>query len=150
MKVHTKMRIPTPVRICFASEASYQKNTKVRSKSKTCPETYKANTLFERKREGEEEIHDRIEAVYQPFVTASRLIIHLNLLLKNEENRLGGVACPELCSEWMGEKILLCTLFICFQGTNYYKLEMGRRDDTGVDVRHIEGEEHVQELQEEE
>jgi hypothetical protein len=83
-------------------------------------------------------------------MTTSRLIVHLNLLLKNEENRLGRVACPELSSEWMGKKILLCTLFICFQGTNYYKLEMGWRDDTGVDLRHIERDEYVQELQEEE
>ncbi len=78
----------------------------------------------------------------------SRLIVHLNLLLKHEENSTGRVAVPELIGEWMGKKILLRTHFVCFQGTDDYQLEMGGRANTGVNVGHIEGEEYVRELEE--
>jgi hypothetical protein len=47
----------------------------------------------------------------------------------------------------MGKKIIFCTLFISFQGTNDYWLEMRGRDDAGVNVGHIEREEYVREPQ---
>ena len=116
----TKRRIPTPVRIDFASGIFCQINMKARSLSNPCPETYKANAIFERPREGVEEINGGVETVCQPFVTTLRLIVHLNLLFKHEENSIGRVAGPELSGEWVGIKILFCTFFVSFQGTNDY------------------------------
>jgi hypothetical protein len=71
-------------------------------------------------------------------VTISKLIVDLDLMLKHEKNSTGRVAGPELSGEWMGKEILLCTSFICFQGMNDYQLEMGGRDDSGVNVRHVD------------
>jgi hypothetical protein len=56
--------------------------------------------------------------VCQPFVTTSRLIVHLNLPLKHEKNSIGRVAGPELIGEWMSKQIFLCMILICIQGTN--------------------------------
>jgi hypothetical protein len=40
----------------------------------------------------------------------------LYLLVKDGENCGGRIAVLELACEWMGKKVLLCALFVCFQG----------------------------------
>jgi hypothetical protein len=55
------------------------------------------------------------------------LIDFLDLLLKHEENGTWRVAGLELFGERMGKKILLCTLFIYFQGIVDYRIEAGGR-----------------------
>jgi hypothetical protein len=48
------------------------------------------------------------------------------LLLKDVENAARRVAVLELGSEWVGEKIILCAVFVRFQGIIEDKLEVGR------------------------
>ena len=50
------------------------------------------------------------------FISALRLIELLDLVLKESENAVSRIAAFELVSERVREKILLCTLFVCFQG----------------------------------
>jgi hypothetical protein len=45
--------------------------------------------------------------------------------VKDSENCAGRVAFLELGSEWMGKKIILCALFVCFQGIIEDELEIG-------------------------
>jgi len=60
--------------------------------------------------------------------------------LKQEENFTWRVAGLELFGERMGKKVLLCTVFIFFQGIVDYQLEAGGRargrGSRGVDVGH--------------
>ena len=49
----------------------------------------------------------------------------LYLLLKHDENRAGRLAGLELDCEWMGKKVFLCLLFVCFQGIIENKLKVG-------------------------
>jgi hypothetical protein len=61
------------------------------------------------------------------------------LLVKDGENCGGRVAVLELGGEWMGKKILLSALFVCFQGIVEDELEIGGQGSgcgNGVRVRH--------------
>jgi hypothetical protein len=60
------------------------------------------------------------------------------LLLKDVENAARRVAALELGSEWVGEKILPCAFFVCFQGIIEDKLEVGRCGSR-VSMRHKGG-----------
>jgi hypothetical protein len=59
------------------------------------------------------------------------------LLLKDVENAARRVAALELGSEWVGEKVLLCSLFVGFQGVIENKLKVGGWGGSSVSVRHI-------------
>ncbi len=64
------------------------------------------------------------------------------MLVKDSENCAGRVAVLELGGEWMGKKIVLCALFVCFQGIidDELEIEGGRVDGgSGVRVRHKGG-----------
>jgi len=61
--------------------------------------------------------------------------------LKHEENGSWRVAGLELFGERMGKKILLCTLFICFQGIIDYQTEARGRGGGAVSARHKFGRE---------
>jgi len=64
------------------------------------------------------------------------------LLVKDSENCAGRVAVLELGGEWMGKKIFLCALFVCFQSIVEDELKIGGRDgggSSGVRVRHKGG-----------
>jgi hypothetical protein len=59
--------------------------------------------------------------------------------VEDGENCAGRIAFLELSGEWMGKKILLCALFVCFQGIIENELESGGRGGgggSGVRVRH--------------
>ena len=65
------------------------------------------------------------------------MIEFLDLLLKDIENAAGRVAGFEPVSEWVGENIVLCALFVCLQGITENQLEVGRRASvSSVTVRH--------------
>jgi hypothetical protein len=72
------------------------------------------------------DLHSWIQPPRPPFISALRLIELLHLPLKDVENAAGRVAALELGSEWVGEKIVLCALFVRFQGVIENKLEVGR------------------------
>jgi hypothetical protein len=55
------------------------------------------------------------------------LIDFLDLLLKYVENGTWGVAGLDLFGERMEKQIVLCTLFICFQGIIDYRMKAGGR-----------------------
>jgi hypothetical protein len=48
----------------------------------------------------------------------------LHLLLKHDENGAGRLAGLELGCEGMGKKVVLCLLFVGFQGVTKNKLEV--------------------------
>ena len=48
----------------------------------------------------------------------------LHLLLKHIENGAGRLTGLELGCEWMGKKVVLCLLFVGFQGVTKSKLEV--------------------------
>jgi len=48
----------------------------------------------------------------------------LYLLLKHDENGAGRLAGLELGCEWMGKKVVLCLLFVYFEGVIKNKLEV--------------------------
>jgi len=54
----------------------------------------------------------------------ARSVEFLYLLLKHVENRAGRLASLELGCEWMGEKVVLCLLFVGFQGVTKNKVEV--------------------------
>ena len=54
----------------------------------------------------------------------ARSVEFLYLLLKHVENRVGRLASLELGCEWMGEKVVLCLLFVGFQGVTKNKVEV--------------------------
>jgi hypothetical protein len=47
------------------------------------------------------------------------------LLVKDGKNCAGRIAGLELDSEGVGKKIILCVLFVCFQGIIEDELEIG-------------------------
>ena len=55
------------------------------------------------------------------------MIEFLDLLSKDVENAAGRLAGFEPVSEWVGEKIVLCALFVRFQGIIENQLKVGRR-----------------------
>ena len=89
----------------------------------SCPGAYQAKTFSEGIRKGRENIDRRVK----PFGEAVRSVELLNLLLKHSEDAAGRVAGLELCGEWVGIKVLLCTSVIRFQGIIEYLLEVGGR-----------------------
>jgi hypothetical protein len=48
------------------------------------------------------------------------------LLLEDGEDGSRRIAGLKLGGEWMGKEILLCVLFVRFQGIVEYELEVGR------------------------
>jgi hypothetical protein len=69
------------------------------------------------------------------------LIDFLDLLLKHGENGTWRVAGLELSGERMEKNILLCTLFISFQGIIDYRMEVGGRGGGAVSAGHKIGRE---------
>jgi hypothetical protein len=63
-----------------------------------------------------ENIHCWVEPPCQVFVVVSRLIEVLDLLVKQGKNGARRVAGLELGGEWVRKEVLLCLLFVCFQG----------------------------------
>ena len=51
--------------------------------------------------------------------------------MKDGKNCIGRIAVLELGSEWMGKKIVLRPLFVCFQGIIEDELEIGGRGGGG-------------------
>jgi signal transduction histidine kinase len=80
------------------------------------PEAYQANTLAKSRREGIQDVHGRVEPLRPPLIIDSRLTEILDLLLKDCEDGAGGITRLELCGERMCKEVLLCALFIRFQG----------------------------------
>ena len=58
------------------------------------------------------------------------------LLLKHVENGAGRLTGLKLGGEWMGKKVVLCLLFVGFQGVTKNKLEVWRRGAGRMRVRH--------------
>jgi hypothetical protein len=71
------------------------------------------------------DLHSWIQPPRPPFISALRLIELLDLLLEDVENAARRVAVLELGSEWVGEKIVLCSFFVRFQCIVENKLEVG-------------------------
>jgi hypothetical protein len=74
----------------------------------TGPETYKANTCFNRRRECEEDVDGWLEPFRPLFSATLGLFWAMYLLSKYGKNGSGSVAGLELNGEWMCEKILRC------------------------------------------
>ena len=69
-------------------------------KSKCC-EAYQANTRSENVRESVKDVDGRIKPFCPSLISTPGLIQTLNLLLKDDQNGTGRLACLELSSEWM-------------------------------------------------
>jgi hypothetical protein len=107
---------------------------------KFIPKVYQANTLSKGLRQHIKDVHSRIEPLGPSIIVTLWLIKCLYLLVKNGENCAGRVALLELGGEWLDKKILLCALFVCFQGIIEDELEIGGRGGGGgVRVRHMVG-----------
>jgi hypothetical protein len=79
----------------------------------------------ERPREGMKDLDGWIKPPGPLFISTSRPIELVDLLLKHVENVARLVAVLELVSEWVITKILLCASFVRSQGTIENKLEVG-------------------------
>ena len=86
--------------------------------SRTNPrlDSYQANTRSNSLREGVEDIDCWVQPPCQPVISGLRLIEVVDLLLKYSENGGRRIAGLELSCERMREKVLLCLLFVHFQG----------------------------------
>ena len=82
----------------------------------SCLGAYQADGFSDGIRKGREDIDRRVEPSGQALIASLRLFKLLNLLLKYSSNAAWRVALLELCSEWVGEKVLLCASLIFFQG----------------------------------
>ena len=80
-------------------------------------------------------LHGWTQPPRPPFTSAPRLIELLNLLLKHVENAVRRATFLELGGEWVRNKVLLCTFFVCFQGIIEYNLEV-RGCGSLVSMRH--------------
>jgi len=87
-------------------------------------ETYQANSLSKSLGEDIENVDGRVKPFCQPIIVNSGSIEFLYLLLKHIENGAGRLASLELACEWMGKKVVLCLLFVGFQGVAKNKLEV--------------------------
>jgi len=124
-EIHTKRRTPTPTKTTFAGDNTCETNMRVSSQTTRCPEAHQANALPKCRRKGIEYINRGVEPLGQLAIAAPRLIELLALLLKDGDDGAGRVACLELRGEWMHEKVLLCSPFVCFQGIIEYNLKIG-------------------------
>ena len=59
-----------------------------------------------------------------PVIGVSGLIELVDWLLKDGEDCVRGITGLELCGEWMRKEVLLCALFVCFQGAIENLLEL--------------------------
>lgn len=111
--MRTKRRTPTPANITFAGENTWEQKMRP-ILDNSWLEVYQANTLSKSLGEGIKNIHSGIKPLCPSGIVTLRLIQRLYLQLEDGENCAGRVASLELCSEWVGKKVLLCAFLVFF------------------------------------